>query len=84
MPTSNKRGRRIHDNKHCGCVYCKMSFFHLPRHLYAVHDGEKHVAEILAADSDRRKGLLTRLRNFGAEQHNLCTTKTYVRRVPVK
>ena len=69
MPTSNKRGRRIYDKKHY-CVYCKMSFFHLPRHLYAVHDGEKDVAEILAADSDKRKRLLTRLRNLGAELHN--------------
>jgi len=48
-----------------------MAYFHLPRHLYAQHAEEQDAAEILAADAHRRKALLTRLRNLGAEQHNI-------------
>ena len=35
------------------------------------HSEEQEVVEILAADSDRRKALLTLIRNRGAEQHNM-------------
>jgi len=69
-PTSNKLGKRVYNRRHY-CIYCKMAFFHLPRHLYAQHAEEQDEAEILAADGDRQKALLTRLRNLGAEQHNI-------------
>ena len=39
------------------------------------HSEEQEVVEILAADTDRRKVLLTLIRNRGAEQHNIQVSK---------
>ena len=81
-PTSNKPGKRVYNKRHY-CIYCKMAFFHLPRHLYAQHAEERDVAEILAVNGDRRKALLTRLRNLGAEQHNIQVHKDGSGEIPV-
>jgi len=68
--TCNLPDKRIYNKRHY-CLYCKLPFFHLPRHLYSCHSEERDVAEVLASDGATRKVLLTRLRNLGSEQHNL-------------